>query len=120
MAIQTNDSTRLGLPQGVLTIIATVFAMALTDAIIKLSSSEMTLWQIWILRSAIKDKVLHEKNLFEMLILNTRLPVLFFESRLLSSGAEGLRAGVLVPADDRRQAVTEFDRIRGEVMGLLP
>lgn len=58
MAIQTNDSTRFGLPQGVLTIIATVFAMALTDAIIKLSSSEMTLWQIWILRSAIVVPIL--------------------------------------------------------------
>lgn len=49
---------RFGLPQGVLTIIATVFAMALTDAIIKLSSSQMTLWQIWILRSAIVVPIL--------------------------------------------------------------
>jgi drug/metabolite transporter (DMT)-like permease len=32
--------------------------MALTDAIIKLSSSEMTLWQIWILRSAIVVPIL--------------------------------------------------------------
>jgi drug/metabolite transporter (DMT)-like permease len=40
------------------TIVATVFAMALTDAIIKLSSSEMTLWQIWILRSAIVVPIL--------------------------------------------------------------
>lgn len=45
--------TRLRLPQGVAAIILTVFAMALTDAIIKLSSSGMTLWQIWVLRSAI-------------------------------------------------------------------
>lgn len=58
MAIQTTDSTRFGLPQGVVTIVATVFAMALTDAIIKLSSSEMTLWQIWILRSAIVVPIL--------------------------------------------------------------
>lgn len=58
MAIQTTDSTRFGLPQGVVTIVATVFAMALTDAIIKLSSSEMTLWQIWILRSAIAVPIL--------------------------------------------------------------
>jgi len=58
VAIQTTDSTRFGLPQGVVTIVATVFAMALTDAIIKLSSSEMTLWQIWILRSAIAVPIL--------------------------------------------------------------
>ena len=58
MAIQTTDSTRFGLPQGVVTIVATVFAMALTDAIIKLSSSEMTPWQIWILRSAIVVPIL--------------------------------------------------------------
>lgn len=58
MAIQTTDSTRFGLPQGVVTIVATVFAMALTDATIKLSSSEMTLWQIWILRSAIVVPIL--------------------------------------------------------------
>lgn len=43
----------LRLPQGVGAIVATVFAMALTDAIIKLSSSGMTLWQVWVLRSAI-------------------------------------------------------------------
>jgi drug/metabolite transporter (DMT)-like permease len=58
VAIQTTDSTRFGLPQGVVTIVATVFAMALTDATIKLSSSEMTLWQIWILRSAIVVPIL--------------------------------------------------------------
>ena len=58
MAIQTTDSAQFGLPQGVVTIVATVFAMALTDAIIKLSSSEMTLWQIWILRSAIVVPIL--------------------------------------------------------------
>jgi drug/metabolite transporter (DMT)-like permease len=58
VAIQTTDSTRFGLPQGVVTIVATVFAMALTDAIIKLSSSEMTPWQIWILRSAIVVPIL--------------------------------------------------------------
>lgn len=58
MAIQTIDTSRSGLPQGVLAILATVFAMALTDAIIKLSSSGMTLWQIWILRSVIVVPIL--------------------------------------------------------------
>lgn len=46
------------LPQGVLAIVASVFAMALTDAIIKLSSSGMTLWQIWVLRSGIVVPIL--------------------------------------------------------------
>jgi hypothetical protein len=46
VTIQPTDSPRFGLPQGVVAILATVFAMALTDAIIKLSSSGMTLWQI--------------------------------------------------------------------------
>lgn len=38
-------------PQGVATILATVFAMALNDAIIKYTSSGLTVWQIWVLRS---------------------------------------------------------------------
>jgi drug/metabolite transporter (DMT)-like permease len=58
VTIQPTDSPRFGLPQGVVAILATVFAMALTDAIIKLSSSGMTLWQIWILRSAIVVPIL--------------------------------------------------------------
>lgn len=49
---------RTGLPEGVAAIVLTVFAMALTDAIIKLSSSGMTLWQIWVLRSALVLPVL--------------------------------------------------------------
>lgn len=39
-------------PQGVAAILLAVFAMALTDVLIKLSRSGMVLWQIWILRSA--------------------------------------------------------------------
>lgn len=46
------------LPQGVPAILIAVFAMALTDTIIKLSSSGMVLWQIWILRSALVLPVL--------------------------------------------------------------
>lgn len=38
-------------PEGVPTILAAVFAMALNDAIIKYASSGLTLWQIWVLRS---------------------------------------------------------------------
>jgi drug/metabolite transporter (DMT)-like permease len=37
--------------RGVITIIATVFAMSLADALVKSSSADMTLWQIWVLRS---------------------------------------------------------------------
>ncbi|MGL6211186.1 MAG: DMT family transporter [Paracoccaceae bacterium] len=37
--------------RGVATILATVFAMALADALVKQSSAGMTLWQIWVLRS---------------------------------------------------------------------
>lgn len=46
------------LPQGVGVILLTVFAMALTDGLIKLSSSGMTLWQIWLLRSVLVLPVL--------------------------------------------------------------
>lgn len=46
------------LPQGVAAILIAVFAMALTDTIIKLSSSGMVLWQIWILRSTLVLPVL--------------------------------------------------------------
>ena len=51
------------LPGDIAAILIAVFAMALTDAIIKLSSSGMVLWQIWILRSTLV------------------LPVLFFAAR---------------------------------------
>jgi drug/metabolite transporter (DMT)-like permease len=44
--------------RGVMTILATVFAMALADAAVKLSSSGMSLWQIWVLRSALVVPVL--------------------------------------------------------------
>lgn len=39
------------LPEGVPVILGAVFAMALTDAIIKQSSAGLSLWQIWVLRS---------------------------------------------------------------------
>ena len=42
-----------GVIGGVATIVATVFAMALADAIVKYASSGMTLWQIWVLRALI-------------------------------------------------------------------
>ncbi|MDA4844851.1 DMT family transporter [Hoeflea poritis] len=38
---------------GIVTILLTVFAMALTDAFVKFSSADMTLWQIYVCRSAI-------------------------------------------------------------------
>lgn len=53
MASTTSRAAGLAavVPQGVATILATVFAMALNDAIIKYSSSGLTVWQIWVLRS---------------------------------------------------------------------
>lgn len=47
------------LPQGVFAIIPAVFAMALTDAIIKDWSAGISLWQIWVLRSALVLPVLY-------------------------------------------------------------
>lgn len=46
------------LPQGVIAIIPAVFAMALTDAIIKQWSAGISLWQIWVLRSVLVLPVL--------------------------------------------------------------
>lgn len=43
----------LRLPQGVLAILASVMGMALADALIKKSAGDMTLWQLWVLRSAL-------------------------------------------------------------------
>ncbi|WP_321573076.1 DMT family transporter [Tabrizicola oligotrophica] len=46
------------LPQGLFAILPAVFAMALTDAIIKNWSAGISLWQIWVLRSALVLPVL--------------------------------------------------------------
>lgn len=51
-------SPDLQLPDGVMAILGAVFAMALTDALIKHSSAGMSLWQIWVLRSAMVLPVL--------------------------------------------------------------
>jgi drug/metabolite transporter (DMT)-like permease len=48
----------LALPEGVPTIIATVFAMALADAFVKYASADMSLWQIWVFRSLLVIPVL--------------------------------------------------------------
>lgn len=45
--------------QGVLAILPAVFAMALTDAIVKNWSGEISLWQIWVLRSLLVLPVLY-------------------------------------------------------------
>lgn len=44
--------------RGIPTILATVAAMALADAVVKLSSAALPLWQIWVLRSALTVPVL--------------------------------------------------------------
>lgn len=46
------------LASGIVTIILTVFAMALTDAFVKYASSDMTLWQIYVCRSLLALPVL--------------------------------------------------------------
>lgn len=46
------------LPHGVLAIVPAVFAMALTDALIKQWSGGISLWQIWVLRSLLVLPVL--------------------------------------------------------------
>lgn len=43
---------------GVIIILATVFAMALADAVVKHSSADLPLWQIWVWRSALVVPVL--------------------------------------------------------------
>lgn len=43
---------------GIITIVLTVFAMALTDAFVKYASSDMTLWQIYVCRSCLALPVL--------------------------------------------------------------
>ena len=47
-----------GVAAGIATILATVFAMALTDAFVKFSSADMTLWQVYVLRSLVVVPVL--------------------------------------------------------------
>jgi len=47
-----------GVGTGIATILATVFAMALTDAFVKHASADMTLWQIYVLRSSFVVPVL--------------------------------------------------------------
>ncbi|QKC82944.1 DMT family transporter [Mesorhizobium sp. NZP2077] len=55
----TTQSNERALPvTGVIVILMTVFAMALTDAFVKFSSANLTLWQIYVLRSVIATPVL--------------------------------------------------------------
>lgn len=54
----TGSKLPFRLVDGVVTILATVFAMALADAFIKKASADMTLWQIYVLRSLVVIPVL--------------------------------------------------------------
>lgn len=54
-SLKSRDTSTIA---GVGTILATVFAMALADAMIKYSSAGMTLWQIYVLRSLLVVPVL--------------------------------------------------------------
>lgn len=53
-----SSETSQSLTTGVITILVTVFAMALTDAFVKFASADMTLWQIYVCRSALALPVL--------------------------------------------------------------
>lgn len=52
------SETSQSLTAGIFTILLTVFAMALTDAFVKFSSADMTLWQIYVCRSVLALPVL--------------------------------------------------------------
>lgn len=54
-ATRSDQKTLAG---GIVTILATVFAMALTDAFVKYASADMSLWQIYVCRSALALPVL--------------------------------------------------------------
>lgn len=56
--METSAGMGASVSRGVMTIVATVFAMALADAFVKYSSAGMTLWQIWVLRSVLVVPVL--------------------------------------------------------------
>ena len=49
----TDSQPQYSLASGIITILITVFAMALTDAFVKFASTNMTLWQIFACRSAL-------------------------------------------------------------------
>ncbi|OBZ95534.1 hypothetical protein ADU59_08975 [Pararhizobium polonicum] len=52
------SAQRNSVVKGVIVILLTVFTMALTDAFVKSASADMTLWQIYVLRSTIAIPVL--------------------------------------------------------------
>ncbi|MEO9772624.1 DMT family transporter [Roseibium sp.] len=54
----TSAATERNVTSGVVTILLTVSAMALTDAFVKYASSDMTLWQIYVCRSCLALPVL--------------------------------------------------------------
>lgn len=54
----TRFKTNQSLMAGILTILLTVFAMALTDAFVKFASADMTIWQIYVCRSVLALPIL--------------------------------------------------------------
>jgi len=56
--MNTAAAEQKSLALGIATILATVFAMALTDAFVKYASADMSLWQIYVCRSALALPVL--------------------------------------------------------------
>ena len=51
-------NTNQSLTAGILTILLTVFSMALTDSFVKFASADMTLWQIYVCRSVLALPIL--------------------------------------------------------------
>ncbi len=56
--MNTTAAAQKSLALSIVTILATVFAMALTDAFVKFASADMSLWQIYVCRSALALPVL--------------------------------------------------------------
>ncbi|MGL4237979.1 DMT family transporter [Tabrizicola sp.] len=82
------------LRNGVATILVTVFAMALADAVVKLSSAAMPLWQLWLLRSALVVPVL--LAMARTALLPQRLGWIILRSVLLALMYLGIYAAIPV------------------------
>lgn len=88
------QSVGIGAPviRGVITIIATVFAMSLADALVKYSSADLTLWQIWVLRSLLIIPIL--MVIARKSILPTSLGWVVLRSLILAAMYLAIYAGI--------------------------
>jgi hypothetical protein len=74
---------------------------------------------LWILKSVFPDHALRSENVFEELILNTRIGLVEFQSAMLRNGALEMR--VACAADQSRSGIdgAEFMELRRSVLELL-